>query len=157
MAEINKRQAFVIEGAEILPNGRGTAPGQWLTLESGQVIVLLPGPPGEMKAMAELEFLPRLSKMLPPLALATLTYRVAGMGESDLDALIAPVYKQYENPVTTILSKAGDLTIHLRAQTKLQAESDRLTAELARLRGTDPDSLHGRREPWQAAMTALRL
>jgi nicotinamide-nucleotide amidase len=130
MAEINKRQAYVLAGAEVLPNPNGTAPGQWLALPSHHIIVLLPGPPGEMKPMATAEFLPRLAKILPPLALSTLTYRMTGMGESDLDALIAPVYKQYENPVTTILAKAGDLTIHLRAQTTSQAESDRLTAEL---------------------------
>jgi nicotinamide-nucleotide amidase len=53
MAEVNKRQAFVIDGAAILPNERGTAPGQWLE-ESGAVVMLLPGPPHEMKAMFEL-------------------------------------------------------------------------------------------------------
>ena len=87
-------------------------------------------PPGEMKPLAEAEFLPRLKAMLPPLALSTLTLRVAGMGESELDVLIAPIYKQYENPVTTILAKAGDLTVHLRAQTGSQAEADALTSGL---------------------------
>jgi nicotinamide-nucleotide amidase len=130
MAEINKRQCYVLQGSEVMANGRGTAPGQWLLLPTRQIVVLLPGPPGEMKPMAEAEFLPRLEKILPPLALATLTYRVAGMGESDLDALISPVYKQYENPVTTILAKAGDITIHLRAQTSDAAESARLVEEL---------------------------
>jgi nicotinamide-nucleotide amidase len=130
MADINKRQAYLLQGAEPLPNPRGTAPGQWLVLPNQQIIVLLPGPPSELKPMVEADFLPRLRAMLPPLALATLTLRLTGMGESDLDALIAPIYKQYENPVTTILAKPGDLTIHLRAQTQSQAESDRLVAEL---------------------------
>ena len=130
MAEINKRQAYVLQGAEILANTQGTAPGQWLALSPQQIIVMLPGPPGEMKPLAEAEFLPRLKAMLPPLALSTLTLRVAGMGESELDVLIAPIYKQYENPVTTILAKAGDLTVHLRAQTGSQAEADALTSGL---------------------------
>jgi len=135
MAEINRRQAYALEGAEVFPNPNGTAPGQWLALPGKQYVVLLPGPPGEMRPMADKEFFPRLQQILPPLALSTLTYRIAGMGESDLDTLIAPTYKQYENPVTTILAKAGDLTIHLRAQTSSQSESDRLTAELgAKLR-----------------------
>ena len=127
MAEINKRQAYVLEGAEVLANPQGTAPGQWLALSPKRMIVILPGPPGEMKPLAEAEFFPRLKEMLPPLALSTLTLRVAGMGESELDVLIAPIYKQYENPVTTILAKAGDLTIHMRAQTGSQAEADALT------------------------------
>jgi len=131
MAEINKRQAYVLEGAEVLPNPRGTAPGQWLELEGGKIIVVLPGPPGEMKPMAEAEFFPRLEKILPPLALSTVTLRLTGMGESDLDALIAPIYKQYENPVTTILAKTGENTVHLRAQTTSQTEADRLTSELS--------------------------
>src|ERR1039457_3068626 len=50
MVEVNKRQAFLVEGAEILPNDRGTAPGQWIE-ESGSRVMLLPGPPHEMKAM----------------------------------------------------------------------------------------------------------
>ncbi len=130
MAEINKRQAYVIEGAEVLPNPNGTAPGQWVLLPNRQVVVLLPGPPGEMKPLAEKEFFPRLAKLLPPIALATLTYRVAGLGESDLDALIAPVYTAYANPVTTILAKAGDITIHLRAQCQTEEAAERLCQEL---------------------------
>ncbi|WP_031498743.1 competence/damage-inducible protein A [Bryobacter aggregatus] len=131
MSEINKRQAYVLEGAEVLPNGRGTAPGQWLSLPHNQIVVLLPGPPGEMKPMAGQEFFPRLQKILPPLALATATFRVSGIGESDLDALIAPIYKPYERPVTTILAKAGDITVHLRTQATTQTEADALTSELA--------------------------
>jgi nicotinamide-nucleotide amidase len=130
MAEINRKQAYVLQGAEVMSNPRGTAPGQWLRLPDQQIVVLLPGPPGEMKPMAEAEFFPRLERMLPPLALSTLTMRLTGMGESDLDELIAPVYKQYENPVTTILAKAGDLTVHLRAQAKTREEAEGLTAEL---------------------------
>ncbi|MDX2267628.1 MAG: competence/damage-inducible protein A [Bryobacter sp.] len=130
MAEINKRQAYVLEGAEVLPNARGTAPGQWVVLANRQVVVLVPGPPAEMKPLADGEVFPRLAKMLPPLALATLTYRIAGMGESDVDARLAPIYKQYENPVTTILAKAGDITIHLRAQCAEKAEAERLIEEV---------------------------
>lgn len=157
MAEINKRQAFVLEGAEILPNAKGTAPGQWLAMASRQIIVMLPGPPGEMKPLAEEEFLPRLQRMLPPLALSTLTLRVAGMGESELDVLIAPIYKQYENPVTTILAKAGDLTIHLRAQTTSQAEADALTSELgAKIETALGDRIYSRDgSPLEAAVLRL--
>ena len=53
------------------------------------------------------------------------------MGESDLDQLIAPVYKKYENPATTILAAAGDIQIHLRARCETTAEADALIAEVA--------------------------
>jgi nicotinamide-nucleotide amidase len=129
MAEINKRQAFLIEGADALPNDRGTAPGQWVE-ESGSVIMLLPGPPHELKAMFERQCLPRLKRLLPPLAIRTVFMRVAGMSESDLDALIAPIYTKYQNPVTTILAAAGDLQIHLRARCATAAQADALLAEV---------------------------
>ena len=129
MAEINKRQAFVIEGAAILSNDRGTAPGQWVE-ESGGVAMLLPGPPHELKSMFERQCLPRLQRIVPPLAIRTLFLRVTGMTESDLDQLIAPVYKKYTNPATTILAANGDLQIHLRAQCATAAEADALLAEV---------------------------
>jgi nicotinamide-nucleotide amidase len=60
----------------------------------------------------------------------TLFLRVAGMGESDLDQLIAPVYRKYENPVTTILAAAGDIQIHLRARCETEAEAEALLMEV---------------------------
>jgi nicotinamide-nucleotide amidase len=130
MAEVNKRQAFLIQGAAMLPNDRGTAPGQWVE-ESGGVVVLLPGPPHELKAMFERQCLPRLTRIVPKTAIRTIFFRVTGMAESDLDQLIAPVYKKYENPVTTILAANGDLQIHLRARCGTEVEADVLLAEVA--------------------------
>jgi nicotinamide-nucleotide amidase len=130
MAEINRRQAFLIEGAEMLPNDRGTAPGQWLE-ESGAVVMLLPGPPHELQAMFERQCLPRIARIAPRQVIRTLFWRVAGMGESDLDQIIAPVYKKYENPATTILAAAGDIQIHMRARCATEAEADALLAEVA--------------------------
>jgi len=130
MAEVNKRQAFVIDGADILTNDRGTAPGQWVD-ESGGIAILLPGPPHELKSMFERQCLPRLARVLPKLAIRTVFLRVTGMSESDLDQLIAPVYTKYSNPATTILAAHGDLQIHLRARCATVAEADALLAEVA--------------------------
>jgi nicotinamide-nucleotide amidase len=129
MVEVNKRQAFVVEGAEILPNDRGTAPGQWIA-DSGSYVMLLPGPPHEMKAMFTRQCLPRLTRIVPRQAIRTLVLRVTGMPESDLDQLIAPVYKKYDNPATTILAAAGDLQIHLRARCSTEGEAAALLAEV---------------------------
>lgn len=127
MADNNRRQTFIVEGAEPLPNSRGTAPGQWIECD-GKMIMLLPGPPHELKAMFTGDCLPRLRRNLPAQVIRTLFYRVAGMGESDLDQLISPVYKPYANPVTTILAGAGDIQIHLRARGETDAEADTLLA-----------------------------
>jgi len=129
MSEINKRQAFVIEGAEILPNDRGTAPGQWVA-SNGSVAVLLPGPPHELKAMFEQQCLARLQNMVPKQAIRTAFLRVTGMPESDLDALISPVYKKCPNVATTILAANGDLQVHLRARCASDAEAEAALAEI---------------------------
>jgi nicotinamide-nucleotide amidase len=129
MAEVNKRQAYVIEGADVLPNDRGTAPGQWVE-ESGGVAMLLPGPPHELKAMFERQCVPRLQRIVPNHAIRTLQLRVTGMPESDLDQLISPVYRKYLNPVTTILAGAGDIQVHLRARCASAGEAEALLAEV---------------------------
>jgi nicotinamide-nucleotide amidase len=129
MVEVNKRQAFVVEGAEILPNDRGTAPGQWID-DSNSHVMLLPGPPHEMQAMFTRQCLPRLARIVPRQVIRTLVLRVTGLPESDLDQLIAPVYKKYENPVTTILAAAGDIQVHLRARCSTEGEAAALLAEV---------------------------
>jgi nicotinamide-nucleotide amidase len=156
MAEVNRRQAFVIEGAAVLPNDRGTAPGQWVE-ESGAVAMLLPGPPHELKAMFERQCLPRLAQIVPKLAIRTLVLRVAGMGESDLDQLIAPVYGKYTNPVTTILAAAGDIQVHLRARCATVTEADALLAEVGGpIEALLGDRLYSRNgEPLEVVVGAL--
>lgn len=122
MAEVNKRQAYVLEGAEILHNPRGTAPGQWLEDESG-ILILLPGPPRELEPMFEEACLPLLDQHAPPFRFHTLTLRVAGIGESDVDQRISAIYSSETRVATTILSAPGDIQIHLRAQAGNQDEA----------------------------------
>ena len=156
MAENNKRQALVLETAEILPNERGTAPGQWIE-KSGRVVMLLPGPPNEMKPMFAGQCIPKLKAKLPPLVIRTRFYRVAGMPESDLDLLIAPVYTKYTNPVTTILAAPSDIQIHLRARCETELEAKQLLAEV----GAPIEELLGDRiyscngDPLEATLGAL--
>jgi nicotinamide-nucleotide amidase len=83
-----------------------------------------------MKPMFEECCLARLRERVPPLFIRTRFYRVAGMGESDLDQLIAPLYTPYSNPVTTILAAAGDIQIHLRAQADSPEAAEALVQEL---------------------------
>lgn len=130
MAEINRRQAFVVSGGEALPNGRGTAPGQWVPHAPGKAVILLPGPPRELQPMFESECLSRLRAMLPAQVIRVLQFRVACMPESDLDQLISPVYTRYSNPSVTVLAAIGDIQIHLRARCDTAEEADALLAEV---------------------------
>lgn len=125
MAKNNLRQAYLIEGAEVLSNPNGTAPGQYISTDRG-ALALLPGPPRELKPMVVNELIPRLRHVVPPQAIRVRSWRITGIGESDLDALIAPVYMAYKNPVTTVLSSPGDLFVHLRAHGENEAEADSL-------------------------------
>lgn len=156
MAGINRRQAYVIEGSEVLPNPNGTAPGLWLPLPEDKFAILLPGPPKEMKPMWTREAAPRLSARLPEMHIRTLQFRIAGMGESDVDALTSPVYTKYANPVTTILAKPGDVELHFRARAATpeaaQALLDEIGPQIEALLGDRIYSRNG--DPLEAAVGA---
>lgn len=128
MAEINRRQAYVIEGAQVLPNDRGTAPGQWIQ-QGDAVLMLLPGPPTELKAMFEAQCLPCLQKFLPPQFIRGRLLRTVGMTESELDELISPVYSSYPNLATTILAVSGEIHVHLRARCATEQQAQALVDE----------------------------
>lgn len=112
MPEINKRQAYVIDGAEILPNPHGSAAGMLLE-DSGKYLVVLPGPPREMKPMFEGHVVERLSQVAGDVHVRRRILRVAGMGESALDELIAPIYKEFPDIQTSILFNRTEIEIHL--------------------------------------------
>src|SRR6201996_982341 len=116
MTDNNARQADVLEGSEILENPRGTAPGQWLDTVFGEhrkLIILLPGPPNEVKAMFDEQVLERLRGLVPRRGIATRTLKLAMIGESAADARIAPIYTRYKDVETTILAHTGDITLNL--------------------------------------------
>src|SRR5947199_8387788 len=80
--------------------------------------------------MVPTELLPRLKPVVPPQVIRIRSFRITGIGESDLDTLIAPVYRKYKNPVTTVLSSPGDLSVHLKASAKTEEEADALLREV---------------------------
>jgi nicotinamide-nucleotide amidase len=117
MPELNVRQAMVPDGAEILENPRGTAPGLWLE-DSGHLIVLLPGPPRELKPLFREQVLPRLERRASGMRLYQREIRVTGLGESHVEQRILPIYQRYPEVTTTILAAPGETQIHLRIWTE---------------------------------------
>lgn len=112
----NLQQADVIAGAVVLTNPNGTAPGQWITGQyegRDRLIILLPGPPFELRAMFEEQCIDRLRAKLPPAYIATRVLKVAMLGESLVDSRVAPIYKRYTDVQTTILAGAGDIQFNL--------------------------------------------
>ena len=127
MPEINRRQAMVPRGAVVLPNANGTAPGLWI--ERGKTaIILLPGPPREMKPMFEAVVADRLAVRSGGRALFRRVLKISGRAESDVDAQAQPVYGKWTSqaiPIsTTILAVLGQIELHLTAQAASQAEAD---------------------------------
>lgn len=125
----NARQALVPTGADPLNNPAGTAPGLWIEDESNTVI-LLPGPPAELKSIFERECRPRLIRKSGPAVLVRRVYRTTGLPESTVDQHIAPIYSQYTNPETTLLARPGQVDVHLAAHGKTEAEAEALLSEL---------------------------
>ena len=133
----NEKQADVIEGASILPNALGSAPGQWMDTVVGKhrkLAMLLPGPPHELKAMFEAECLPRLREILPQRHIATRVLKAAMIGESAADARIAPIYTRYKDVDTTILAHLGDIELRLNCSKPVvelaQARVDELAGKI---------------------------
>jgi nicotinamide-nucleotide amidase len=119
MTPNNDKQADVISGAFVLPNRNGTAPGQWLSGKyegRERLIILLPGPPFELKALFDEQCFERLRAKVPIAHIATRVLKVAMLGESAVDARIAPIYREYPNVDTTILAGAGDIQLNLTSR-----------------------------------------
>jgi len=131
----NERQCDVIAGASVIPNEKGTAPGQWLETEYGgkrKIVLLVPGPPWELKLMVENQVLERLRASLAPAFIATRVLKVAMVPESTCDARIAPIYTKYQDVQTTILADAGEIQLHLRSRADSLAAAQARVDELAR-------------------------
>ena len=119
MSPNNAKQGDVLEGATVLRNPNGTAPGQWLAGEFDgreHIIVLLPGPPHEMKALFESEVRDRLLAKIPPAHLFTRTLKIAMLPESAVDARVAPIYQRYRDVDTTILAAGGEIELHFKTR-----------------------------------------
>ena len=130
----NAKQADVIANAVVLPNTMGTAPGQWISGKydgKDRILILLPGPPYEMKALVEGECIPRLRAKVPAQHIAMRTLKMALIPESQVDARVAPIYKAYADVETTILAGGGEIQLHLRCRKDTRAEAEARVEELA--------------------------
>ncbi len=134
MSANNAKQADILTSAVALPNPLGTAPGQWIAGKYDgreRLLMLLPGPPYELKALFETECIPRLRARIPVQFIATRTLKMAMMPESQVDARVAPIYKTYTDVETTILAGAGEIQLHLRCRKDSQADAEARVEELA--------------------------
>lgn len=129
MTPNNERQALIPQGAKVLPNPNGSAPGMKIEHE-GKLIVLLPGPPRENQPMFVNHVMADLERMSRGVRIAKRVLKVTGLGESALDDMIAPIYQEYTNPSTTILFTDSEIEIHLTASAETSAIAEGIAEEL---------------------------
>lgn len=134
MSPNNRKQADVIEGATVLNNANGSAPGQFIdtTLDGHRrFVLLLPGPPSELKPLFDNVAKPLLAAALPKAFLARRMLRMALIPESHVDARTAPIYQQYSDVETTILAGRGEIQLHFATTKPTLAEAQARVDEVA--------------------------
>lgn len=126
MIESNLRQAMLPRGAKLLPNDRGTAPGIYLEHEE-KIIVLLPGPPGELLPMFRTQVIPLLRQRLVQqddlAVLQSKVLRVSGLGESVVAERLKDVLDKQSNPTIAPLARGG-MEVHLRLTARAADEAE---------------------------------
>lgn len=118
MPQINKKQAYVPEGAKVLHNKNGTAPG--LIIEKdGKIAILLPGPPFEMQPMFEEEVLPYLEKFSKQ-KIYSRVLKFIGIGESSIEEALKDLILSQTDPTMALYAKPFE--VELRITTKKESE-----------------------------------
>ena len=145
MPAVNRKQADVLQGAEVLENDRGTAPGQRLDRGDGAVF-LFPGVPTELEFLIESSLLPWMREKLGAEAIETWYLKIACLPESALEEKIQPFYQEFDRHDLTVLASAGEITLRV---TQRGAESERreeLRKRVDRLEELIGDAVFGRRK-----------
>jgi nicotinamide-nucleotide amidase len=131
MPEINRRQAMVPEGATVIPNPRGSAPGLWIEA-SGHIVILLPGVPSELRAMFDQEVRPRLTRLGHDERLFTRDLRITGLPESEVEQRVSPLYALYPDTETTILASPPGIQLHPRVWSRDPAQANQILDEMVK-------------------------
>jgi competence/damage-inducible protein CinA-like protein len=151
MPENNRRQAMVPAGARVIENTRGSAPGLWIDHDD-RVVLLLPGPPRELKPMLTALLEGALRERASGAPIVRRLVRVAGRIESQVDEVLGPLYKEWAArtpPVAaTILATPGAIELHLSTRHPAAADAhaslDRAVGEAVSAIGSDAYSTDGR-------------
>ncbi|MEI6669832.1 MAG: competence/damage-inducible protein A [Acidobacteriota bacterium] len=150
MPEVNRRQALVPAGAEVLPNPNGTAPGLWIERE-GRIVILLPGPPSELEPMFGRVAAERIAPRAGGRKLCRKVLSLCGRTESEFEQIVFPTYGRWLGealPIaTTILTAAAQIELHLSVHAETEsigmARLDEAAAQVAAVVGDDLFSVDG--------------
>jgi nicotinamide-nucleotide amidase len=121
--EINLKQAWRIPSASIMPNPNGSAPGWYVTRRDGRVAVALPGPPREMRPMWADHALPRLRAHGLGADIAVRTYRLAGIGESQVAEILGEELLRQTDPEVATYARVEAVDVRISASAPAGARS----------------------------------
>ena len=120
------QQALLPEGCTVFPNSCGTAPGCAFE-KDGKVVVMLPGPPKECRAMFERSALPYLRRLSGE-AIVSHSLNIFGIGESAVDDLFADEMNAMTNPSMAPYAKECDCLLQITAKAENEAEAEAMIA-----------------------------
>jgi len=134
MPAVNRKQADVIAGAELIENRRGTAPGQRAEAPGGATLFLFPGVPVELEAMVETALEPWLAERSGGRGRQRGMLKIASLPESTVEERIAPAYGEFGREAISVLAKPGEVRIQFWASGGDDERRERLEAIARRLR-----------------------
>lgn len=120
----NEKQAYFPKEAIILKNNAGTAPGA-IIKKDDKTIIVLPGPPSEMKRMFNESVRPYLEK-LTGYTIVSEVVRIHGVGESKVEELVQDLIDNGKNPTVAPYAKEGEVTLRVTAKAKTKEEGEKL-------------------------------
>ncbi len=135
----NVKQASLIPSARFIVNRNGTAPGWWAEKE-GKHIIIMPGPPGENRAMWHDEIEAKLKTLIDSEVTITRNIKTLGLGEASVDEIVAE-YFGLENPYLGIYSKADGIHLRIIARAKDEDSAREMIAPVE-------DAIHERLAPY---------
>jgi nicotinamide-nucleotide amidase len=153
MAENNRKQAYIPEGAIAIENPKGTAPG-FIVETSGGTIISIPGVPSEMEYLMENRVIPYIRKRfdIKHQVIQYKVLRACGLGESGIGLQIKDLMKESKNPSIGTLASIGDIRIRITAKADNPEEASNLIQKMEReirkrlgvlIYGVDNETLHG--------------
>lgn len=125
ITENNWKQAMVPEGAIVIDNDNGTAPGLIIEGENGKTAILLPGPPNELKPMFEQAIVPYLNRLQPE-GIYSKMVKICGIGESKAETMVADLMETQTNPTLAPYAKTGEVHFRVTAKASDEEKAEKL-------------------------------
>lgn len=129
MTENNVKQAMIPEGAIVMKNDNGTAPGIIIENEN-KILIMMPGPPREMKPMFDNQVKPFIASKLKG-AICSRILRIAGVGESAMESRVKDLTNNMENPTVAPYAKETEAILRITAAAETEESAEALIAPVA--------------------------